>query len=154
MPIENRTLTPGTILVATYKKQTYTCEVVAEGGETRFKLAGDDTLYKSPSAAASALMGGIAANGWRFFSVEGAQPAASTEKAEKAAKASKATAPAKLLLVRLIRKTPNQRGVPERSTKWFCSTCMKSFIGPATPEPSACPEGHPAQAVDELATID
>ena len=63
MPIENRALTAGTVLVATYKKQAYVCEVVEEGGETRFRIRGDEKLHKSPSSAASAVMGGIAANG-------------------------------------------------------------------------------------------
>ena len=151
MPIENRAPTPGTTLVAKYKKDTRTCEVVDEGGETRFKLPGDEKLYKSPSAAASAVMGGIAANGWKFWSVE-SEAAPASETPPRAAKS--AHSPAKPTMIRLIRKTPNQRGVPEGSTKWFCSTCMRSFIAPSTPEPNACPEGHPAQAADELASIE
>ena len=149
MPIENRALTAGTILDATYKKTPYVCEVVEEGGETRFRIKGEEKLHKSPSSAASAVMGGIAANGWKFWSVEGEVPPATASATPKAAKT---TAPGKPTLIRLIRKTPNQRGVPEGSTKWFCSTCMKSFVG-ATTEPSACPDGHPAQAADELATV-
>ena len=151
MPIENRALTAGTILVAKYKKETRTCEIVEEGGETRFKLPGDEKLYKSPSAAASAVMGGIAANGWKFWSVEG-EAAPASETPPRSARA--ATSPAKPTMIRLIRKTPNQRGVPEGSTKWFCSSCMKSFVGPAAPDPTGCPEGHPAQAADELASIE
>ena len=152
MPIENRALTPGTTLVAKYKKETRTCDVVEEGGEARFKLPGDDKLYKSPSAAASAVMGGIAANGWKFWSIEGeAAPVGETPpRATKPA----TSHPKPTMIRRLIRKTPNQRGVPEGSTKWFCSSCMKSFVAATTPEPSACPEGHPAQAADEPGSIE
>jgi hypothetical protein len=40
--------------------------------------------------------------------------------------------------------------VPEGSTKWFCSACMKSFLNEGRGEPEACREGHPRQAADEL----
>jgi hypothetical protein len=57
MAIGNWALTTGTKLVATYKKQDYTCDVIDEGGETRFRLAGDGKRHKSSSSAASAVMG-------------------------------------------------------------------------------------------------
>lgn len=64
----------GTRLEATYKKETYGCEVVAgEDGKRLFRLD-DGQEFKSPSAAGSALMGGIACNGWRFWSVAEEQP--------------------------------------------------------------------------------
>ena len=126
MPIENRALTPGTTLVATYKKQVFLCKVIDEGGETRFTVHGHEKAFKSPSAAASAVMGGIAANGWKFWSVEGeAAPASETPPRP----TKPATSSSKPTMIRLIRKTPNQRGVPDGSTKWFCSSCMKSFTG-------------------------
>jgi hypothetical protein len=79
MPIENRDLPAGTRLEATYKKTRYVCVVeVEEGGKLAFVLEGGKR-FKSPSSAASAVMGGSAANGWRFWSVEGetaATPAA------------------------------------------------------------------------------
>ncbi len=140
MPIENRALSAGQRLVASYKKQAYVCEIVEEGNELRFRITGEEKLHKSPSAAASAVMGGIAANGWRFWSVEA--PAAA-----QSAPTAKATTVAKATMIKLIRKTPNQRGVPEGQAKWFCASCMKSFTAAASPEPTACPEGHPA--VDE-----
>ncbi len=52
--------------MARYRHEEHTAEVVAgEEGKVRFRLA-DGREFKSPSAAASAVMGGQAANGWRF----------------------------------------------------------------------------------------
>ena len=74
-------LEAGTKLVARYKGEQHEAEVVAgEDGKTRYRLA-DGREFKSPSAAASAVMGGQAANGWRFWSIagaEGGETAAST----------------------------------------------------------------------------
>jgi hypothetical protein len=63
-------LEAGTVLVAKYKGAEHRAEVVAgEDGKMLFRLA-DGRQFKSPSSAASAVMGGIAANGWRFWSLE------------------------------------------------------------------------------------
>ncbi len=62
-------LEPGTRLVARYKGAEHQAEVVAgEDGKVRVQLA-DGREFKSPSAAGSAVMGGTACNGWRFWSV-------------------------------------------------------------------------------------
>jgi len=59
----------GMTLVATYKKTEHRAEVIeGEEGKLRFRLE-DGREFTSPSAAASAVMGGIAANGWRFWSI-------------------------------------------------------------------------------------
>ena len=50
-------------------------EKADEGGKLAFVLE-DGKRYKSASAAASALMGGKAVNGWRFWSVQGTKPKA------------------------------------------------------------------------------
>ncbi len=87
MAIENRNLEPGTTLVARYKKQGYRAEVVAgEDGKVRYRLA-DGREFGTPSAAASAVMGGVAANGWRFWSLEGELPQAKEPKAKRDVKA-------------------------------------------------------------------
>jgi len=144
--IENRDLAVGTKLVGRHRMTEHTCEVVQTEEGVRYRL-GDGRLFKSPSAAASAVMSGVSANGWRFWSLEGTLPEA---KAEKPAKAR--TGRGKL--VRQIKKLPNQKGVPEGQTKWFCSGCMESFLVETGSEPEACPKGHPAQVEDELAPPD
>jgi hypothetical protein len=72
MSIEDRNLKPGTVLVARYKRRDHRCEVVkGEDGRVAFRVGGKD--YGSPSAAGSAVMGGTACNGWRFWTPEGAE---------------------------------------------------------------------------------
>jgi hypothetical protein len=73
--IEDRNLKPGTVLVARYKKRDHRCEVVKGAeGKVAFRVGGKE--YGSPSAAGSAVMGGTACNGWRFWTPEGAAKAA------------------------------------------------------------------------------
>ena len=72
MAIEDRNLTVGTRLVASYRKQAHVCMVEkAEEGEGILFVLEDGRKFKSASAAASAVMGGKAVNGWRFWSVQG-----------------------------------------------------------------------------------
>ena len=61
MAIEDRSLTVGTRLVANYRKQAVACMVEKrdEGGKLAFVLE-DGKRYRSPSSAASAIMGGKA----------------------------------------------------------------------------------------------
>ena len=75
MPIVNRKLKPGTVLVARYKKQDYKCTVVkGEDGELIYRLHGGED-HKSPSSAGVAVKGeGKTCDGWEFWSVEGAPP--------------------------------------------------------------------------------
>ncbi len=137
MAIENRELAAGTRLVASYRKQAFVCTVTeGDDGKSAFVLE-DGRRFKSPSAAGSAVMGGTACNGWRFWSVEGEEPApvAADETSGRTPKRAKG----------LIRRTPNQQGVAEGQTRWFCSGCMKGFTAPAADgAPDVCPEGHRA----------
>ena len=97
MSIEDRNLKPGTVLVARYKKEDYRCDVVAgEDGKVVYRLP-DGREFKSPSSAGGAVMGGVACNGWRFWSLEGDLPAAKAATTPKAAKtgATKAKAASK-----------------------------------------------------------
>src|SRR5205823_8866802 len=82
MPIENRDLAVGTVLTARYKKQDRTCEVVQTPDGVRYRLD-DGTEHKSPSSAGKAAMDGVACNGWRFWSVQGTEPARREPKGEK-----------------------------------------------------------------------
>lgn len=119
MTIDNRELAPGTKLVGTYKKTSYVCEVVSTAeGENRFQLA-DGRLFSSPSAAAKAVMNGIAANGWRFWSLAGGPEEGKGRRGDPPAKAIRGDSRAKRL--RQIKWLPNQKGVEEGQTRWFCS---------------------------------
>src|SRR5688572_31626912 len=98
MVIENRDLAVGTKLIAKYKGEQWKIEVLP--GEPRtYGFVGKRPkdaaqVYKSPSSAGSAVMGGTACNGWRFWAVEGAtevKATASTKAATKKASAKPAT---------------------------------------------------------------
>ena len=72
MPITDRRLAPGTVLVAKHKGTEYRSEVVqGQEGKPRYRLA-DGREFKSPSAAGQAVTG-TACNGWRFWSLAGAK---------------------------------------------------------------------------------
>jgi hypothetical protein len=149
MPIENRNLEVGTRLVANYKKQAYVCTVEAgEEGKTVFVL--DGKAYSSPSAAGSAVMGGTACNGWRFWSVEGVEAPRSEKPAKREPKAKqpkaakpKTTRKPRAKAFRLIEKVTPNEGDPEGSTRFWCHGCQKSFVS-ETEKPEACPQGHRA----------
>src|SRR5437773_7543252 len=73
MAIQDRNLSVGTKLYARYKGETYTAEVVLNPEATGnrpigYKVEGKDQLFKSPSAAGTAITG-LACNGWAFWSV-------------------------------------------------------------------------------------
>jgi hypothetical protein len=92
-------------------------------------------------------MGGASVNGWRFWSL-----ATDVEEKPKAEKAAKATSIA-TKLVRVIKKLPNQKGVAEGSTKFWCSACMKAFVATGNSVPASCPEGHAREQADEFAAV-
>jgi hypothetical protein len=144
MTIENRALAPGMKLEGTYKKTTHSCEVVTTPtGETRFQLE-DGRLFSSPSSAARAVMNGISANGWRFWSVAGGSVAPPPTR-ERESRRKATTAKRRLQ----IKKLPNQRGVEEGQVRWFCSACMKRFFVPQGEQPATCADGHPAEVEDD-----
>src|SRR5438105_3883535 len=99
MPIQDRNLGVGTKLYARYKGQTYTAEVVLNPEATGdrpmgYKVEGKDELFKSPSAAGTAITE-KACNGWAFWSVgDGAEstgPVTSTKARPPAASTSTIT---------------------------------------------------------------
>jgi hypothetical protein len=130
MAIEDRSLKAGTKLVARYKGQEHTAEVVETEEGLRYRLE-DGREFKSPSSAGSAIMGGSACNGWRFWSVAGTE-AAKPKAAKRAAK--KNGNPGNGLITRL------------EDGRWFCNACMEAFDAPAGVEPQGCPQGHPPEA--------
>ena len=127
MAIEDRSLKAGTKLVARYKGKEHTAEVVETEEGLRYRLE-DGREFKSPSSAGSAIMGGSACNGWRFWSVAGTE-AAKPKAAKKAAKKAKAN-PGNGLITRL------------EDGRWFCSACQEPFEAPAGVVPRGCPKGH------------
>ena len=146
MAIENRNLEPGTKLVARYKGETYTAEVVQTEDGIRYRTA-DGKLFKSPSKAGSHVMKGVACNGWRFWSREGELPEPRPRQNDAATKPG--TPKRKANPTRLIRRLPNQKGLAEGTSRWWCSSCMASFIHEEDGEPATCHEGHPREAAEE-----
>ncbi len=132
MPIENRVLDPGTRLVARYKKKEYSATVVQTEEGLRFRLQ-DGRVFKSPSAAGTAVMGGVACNGWRFWSIAGSEQA--KPKAPKAPK--QASEP----------KANGGNGLIQRMEdgRYFCSDCQDAFSVPEGVEPEGCPKGHTSE---------
>jgi Restriction Enzyme Adenine Methylase Associated len=130
LSIEDRNLTAGTKLVATYKKQEFTCEVVKTKDGVIYRLA-DGQEFKSLSSAGSAVMGGAACNGWRFWSLEGEAKPKSSAAPAKAPKAEQTIKPMK--------------GDP---TRFWCSACMDSFPVAEGETPTACPQGHTDEAAE------
>lgn len=144
MAITNRNLPAGTRLVAKYKGQTVHAKVV-EGGFVITDPGGESwgEIFKSPSSAGSSVMGGIACNGWRFWSVDGEEPATlPPTKGNTPPAASKPTKQARAF--KLITRVANQHGVEEGKVRWWCSACCASFLADAGTTPDECPEGHRA----------
>lgn len=135
MPIESRNLTAGTRLVARYKKKEYSATVVQTDEGLRYRLE-DGRDFKSPSAADTAVMGGVACNGWRFWSIAGSEQAKPKE--PKAPKAPKKTSEP---------KANGGNGLIQRMEdgRFFCSACQDAFSVPEGVEPQGCPKGHTQQ---------
>ncbi len=135
MAIEDRNLTVGTRLVANYRKQAHVCMVEkAEEGDGILFVLEDGRKFKSASSAASAVMSGKAVNGWRFWSIQGAEPKVKEGGERPETQAAKPK--------RLVYRVPNQKGIAEGQSRWFCRACMKGFAVEGDGQPEACPAGH------------
>lgn len=141
MPIEDRNLAPGTVLVAHYKKEMVTCTLVEREEGARYELE-DGRRFKSPSAAGSAVMKGIACNGWMFWSLQGDEP----DVVERPS-LPKPPRSAKVRAVQQVKKVRKQEGVAEGQVRWYCSACQEGFLVQADTTPEICPRGH-ARAVE------
>ena len=120
MTIEDRNLKAGTTLVARYKGTIYHMEVIQAKDGIRYRLSeAPFSEFKSPSAAGSAIMGGQACNGWRFWSVEGTEPTPKEAKTEE---------------VLGFRRIPGGRA--------WCNACAAAFKVEAGTTPPTCPKGH------------
>jgi len=175
MPTDKiETLVPGTEFVANYKKTRYTA-TVREDGIYVFPAPLTPGPFKTLSGAGRAVMGGIACNGWRFWSPANGEPTVRTAKAARHPDAQgfregtdeefiaaveadggtvtrDATAP-RPRLARQIKRVPNQKGVEEGKTRWFCSACMAGFQEETGITPATCPQGHLALVPDEFTGV-
>jgi hypothetical protein len=135
MPIENRELAGGTRLVARYKKQARTCEVVETADGLRYRLD-DGTEHRSPSSAGKAATGG-SCNGWVFWSVEGTEkpkrePKAKADKPKKE-RAAKTPAKTKAAPKKGKAKSakPKQgkavRAAARSDASYGCGVCPETF---------------------------
>jgi hypothetical protein len=147
--ITNRDLPVGTRLVGKYKKQTFVCTVgLDKVGGTPVYVLEDGKEFKSPSSAASHVMGGGAVNGWRFWSLEGEAAAPKAEKpakrepkskAEKAPAAKAARKPRATKKFKLFDRLPDEDG----EKRFWCHGCQASFASESD-QPEVCVNGHRA----------
>ena len=130
MPIENRELAVGTRLVARYKKQDRTCEVVETADGPRYRLD-DATEHRSPSSAGKAAMEGVACNGWRFWSIEGTEKPKREPKAkaEKPAKPQKEPAAKKPAAKKPATKSKSAKKAAKMASdaSYGCGACPETF---------------------------
>jgi hypothetical protein len=128
VPIENRNLEPGTVLTARYKKEDRACEVVETPEGLRYRLD-DGSEHKSPSSAGKAAMGGVACNGWRFWSVQGTEQPKREPKA-KAGKPAKEAAAKKPAKAKKAAAKPKGKAMRARATdvpSYGCGVCPATF---------------------------
>jgi hypothetical protein len=143
MTITNRNLEPGTRLVASYKKQTYVCTVEGEEGEGLAYVLGDGSRFKSPSSAAMKVMGGKAVNSWKFWSLEGDEPASLNAPTTATKKEGKTTRRgSRKSTYQVVHVDKSQADLAEGEVRWLCDACLKSFVLPAGQVPAECPNGH------------
>ncbi len=147
MPIENRNLAAGTRLVARYKKEVHTLEVVQTEERLRYRLA-DGREFKSPSAAGSAVMGGTACNGWRFWSLEGTEPPAREKKAKEPKQPKTRAERQEAAMPKIAKRRRARKGngvkVNEGLDAFRCETCGAEF--PTSAEATEhVASAHPAE---------
>jgi len=131
MALEDRNLKPGTKLVGKYKGTEHRAEVVEGKDGILYRLA-DEREFKSPSSAGSAIMGGTACNGWRFWSL--------AEADGKPKEAPKKTSRRK---AKTFEELPRVDDQPEDEARYYCEPCADGFALPATDTaPKECPKGH------------
>lgn len=136
MPIPNRNLEPGVRMVARYKKERYVCSVNKDEAGKLVYVLEDGRRSRSPSSAASSLMGGKPVNGWCFSGLEGVVPEQPTVATEAKGRKSQ----------KLIYRVPNQLGIEEGKVRFWCNACMQSFIAVQGKTSEECPVGQRAEA--------
>ena len=145
MSIEDRNLAAGTQLVARYKGKEYKAEVVETEEGLRYRLE-DGKEFKSPSSAGSAVMGGSACNGWRFWSLEGTREAKIKQATAERGRAQSARGD---LVARNKAKASGPLGFKRLDDgRYFCDSCMEAFDAPKDVTPVGCPKGHRPEDFD------
>ncbi len=132
MPVENRDLSAGTVLKARHKGKEHTCEVVKTKDGLRYRLA-DGKEFNSPSSAGGEITGGVAVNGWRFWSL-GSEPKPRKARGDKAqAKTSAKESTKKASATRSAKSTDKKaakKKVARAATKgdaYGCGACGETF---------------------------
>jgi len=149
----------GQELVAPYKGETYKAKVEDRDGKTVVVIvqgnehARHGVVFTSLSAAGQALTQKKACQGPRFWhlSDRGSNGAELIREAVEIGVPARRPATEKPAGFKNISRTPNQKGVLEGQTRWFCSSCMHSFVT-REPSPASCPEGH-AAIISDLESV-
>jgi hypothetical protein len=125
--IENRELAAGTRLAVRHKGTVHSCEVVKTKDGLRYRLA-DGQEFNSPSSAGREITGGVAVNGWRFWSIEGTLPERKA-KADKPAKAAAKRAPAKKASKKSAKKAAKKKSAraATKGDSYGCGACGETF---------------------------
>ena len=110
---QRKAIAAGKTLTAKYRGTQYSVQVITgEGGKLLYRL-GDGREFKSPSSAGSAVMGGSACNGWRFWSIDDGAPRSAAKPAKPAAKPAAKQSAAKQ---------------PAKTERPRCDACGKTFV--------------------------
>lgn len=127
MPIENRELAVGARLVARYKGKEHLCEVVQTDDGIAYRMGGMD--YTSPSSAGRSVTGGIAVNGWRFWSLDGTLTDRKLKAVASAKKGGAKTAKAKEKkgASNSSRKPAKKAARSASKAAYGCGTCSETF---------------------------
>lgn len=97
-------------------------------------------------------MGGVACNGWRFWTVDGEEPGKAEAAPVRGTRGKRTPAAQKPKTVIQIRKQRKQDSCAEGEVAWFCSACQAGFCKPKGETPEDCPQGHPRETTDDLAS--
>jgi hypothetical protein len=126
MPIEDRHLQAGIVLVGRHKGTAHRCEVVETPEGLRYQVDGGE-IFKSPSAAAKHVTGG-AVNGWVFWSLERSDKAKREPRAKAGPKQAPATKkPTKASKKRKAKKGKAMRAASKGEARYGCGACGETF---------------------------
>lgn len=129
MPIEDRNLQAGSVLVGRHKGTEHRCEVVETPEGVRYQVDGAE-IFRSPSSAAKHVTGG-AVNGWVFWSVEGSEKLKAKHEPKVKADPKQAPAakkPTKASKKRKAKKATAMRAASKGGASYGCGACGETFL--------------------------